>query len=242
MCGIIGYVGGRPAEEILVAGLQKLEYRGYDSAGIAVLEDGRFAVRRAEGKLSNLERVLRERPLDGRVGIGHTRWATHGRPTEENEMTFRPPRTRFTPPAHPPTRQPWRHRLTGLALCGLLATSAGLLPARQAQAADTYTQTRHPVVLVHGMLGFDAIGPVRYFYGIPEALRSGGYTGELSLLGEEAHGPYHRPPLSKAWLAGEMAAEQLTMRSPDALERKGIALRDIGVSRRPENRPEIEGA
>ena len=100
-------------------------------------------------------------------------------------MTFRPPRTRFTPPAHPPTRQPWRHRLTGLALCGLLATSAGLLPARQAQAADTYTQTRYPIVLVHGMLGFDAIGPVRYFYGIPEALRSGGavvYTPSVSAL------------------------------------------------------------
>ena len=100
------------------------------------------------------------------------------RPTEENEMTFRPPRTPLHPPAHPPIAiQPWRHRLSGLALCGLLATSAGLLPARQAQAADTYTQTCHPVVLVHGMLGFDAIGPVRYFYGIPEALSSGGAGG-----------------------------------------------------------------
>ena len=90
MCGIVGYIGRESrASEVLMNGLRRLEYRGYDSAGIAVLEGGRFAVRRAEGKLSNLERVLRERPLDGRVGIGHTRWATHGKPSERNAHPHR---------------------------------------------------------------------------------------------------------------------------------------------------------
>ncbi len=84
MCGIVGYVGTRQAPEVIMEGLHKLEYRGYDSAGIAVLEDGATVVRRAVGKLKNLDRALKERPLQGTIGIGHTRWATHGRPSEEN--------------------------------------------------------------------------------------------------------------------------------------------------------------
>ena len=84
MCGIVGYVGDKSATAIIVEGLRRLEYRGYDSAGIAVLQGGRLEVRRAAGRLKALEGVLRERPVQGSPGIGHTRWATHGRPSEEN--------------------------------------------------------------------------------------------------------------------------------------------------------------
>lgn len=90
MCGIVGYIGPRRAVPIILDGLKRLEYRGYDSAGLAVLEDGdTLAVRRASGKLRNLEEVLRLNPVDGSYGIGHTRWATHGRPTEENAHPHR---------------------------------------------------------------------------------------------------------------------------------------------------------
>jgi glucosamine--fructose-6-phosphate aminotransferase (isomerizing) len=85
MCGIVGYVGDKSAVGIIVEGLKRLEYRGYDSAGVAVLgDDGRLQVRRAPGRLKVLEAALRDRPLGGSIGIGHTRWATHGRPSEEN--------------------------------------------------------------------------------------------------------------------------------------------------------------
>ena len=84
MCGIVGILGREPVTGSLVDALKRLEYRGYDSAGIATLEDGRLARRRAEGKLRNLEARLAREPLAGTVGIGHTRWATHGRPTESN--------------------------------------------------------------------------------------------------------------------------------------------------------------
>ena len=90
MCGIVGYVGPRKAVPIIIDGLKRLEYRGYDSAGIAVLEeDDSLGIRRASGKLRNLEEVLRLDPVDGFYGIGHTRWATHGRPTEENAHPHR---------------------------------------------------------------------------------------------------------------------------------------------------------
>src|SRR5688572_22942860 len=84
MCGIIGIVGKREAASLLVEGLRRLEYRGYDSAGIATLVGGRIDRRRAEGKLVNLDRRIAEQPIAGSVGIGHTRWATHGGPTERN--------------------------------------------------------------------------------------------------------------------------------------------------------------
>ena len=91
MCGIVGYIGNREAVPVIVEGLRRLEYRGYDSAGVAVLSPATQAldVRRASGKLCNLEQVIRERPLTGAYGIGHTRWATHGRPTEENAHPHR---------------------------------------------------------------------------------------------------------------------------------------------------------
>src|SRR5499433_2946219 len=89
MCGIVGYVGPREAAPLLVAGLRKLEYRGYDSAGIAAFTNSHVEVRRAVGKLDNLETLLREQPLAGTPGIGHTRWATHGRPSEQNAHPHR---------------------------------------------------------------------------------------------------------------------------------------------------------
>ncbi len=84
MCGIVGYIGEQEATPIILDGLKRLEYRGYDSAGICTLQGYRSTVRRSEGKLSNLEKLLAAEPLQGRIGIGHTRWATHGRPSETN--------------------------------------------------------------------------------------------------------------------------------------------------------------
>jgi glutamine---fructose-6-phosphate transaminase (isomerizing) len=90
MCGIVGYVGNKQVVPVILDGLRKLEYRGYDSAGIAVVDEGHVLdIRRAEGKLRNLEEAIRLKPLDGTYGIGHTRWATHGRPTEENAHPHR---------------------------------------------------------------------------------------------------------------------------------------------------------
>ena len=84
MCGIVGILGREPVAPLMVDALKRLEYRGYDSAGVATLENGHLARRRAEGKLRNLEQRLGREPLAGTIGIGHTRWATHGRPNENN--------------------------------------------------------------------------------------------------------------------------------------------------------------
>src|SRR3954466_16357243 len=90
MCGIVGYVGKKSVVPIIIEGLRRLEYRGYDSAGIAVSGNGNgLEIGRAEGKLRNLEEAIKEKPLHGTYGIGHTRWATHGRPTEENAHPHR---------------------------------------------------------------------------------------------------------------------------------------------------------
>ncbi|HEV2214511.1 MAG TPA: class II glutamine amidotransferase, partial [Terracidiphilus sp.] len=91
MCGIVGYVGSKKVVPVILEGLRRLEYRGYDSAGIAVgsPQDSTLRVSRAPGKLQRLEDVLRDHPLEGTFGIGHTRWATHGRPTEENAHPHR---------------------------------------------------------------------------------------------------------------------------------------------------------
>jgi glucosamine--fructose-6-phosphate aminotransferase (isomerizing) len=89
MCGIIGYIGSQKVLPILIEGLRRLEYRGYDSAGVAVVRNGAIELRRSAGKLARLEEVLAVNPLEGEYGIGHTRWATHGRPTEENAHPHR---------------------------------------------------------------------------------------------------------------------------------------------------------
>jgi glucosamine--fructose-6-phosphate aminotransferase (isomerizing) len=90
MCGIVGYIGTEQrAQDVIVDGLRRLEYRGYDSAGVAIFENGRIAIRRAVGKLTNLESALRDAPLRGTVGVGHTRWATHGKPSERNAHPHR---------------------------------------------------------------------------------------------------------------------------------------------------------
>ncbi len=90
MCGIVGYIGPKKVVPLILDGLRRLEYRGYDSAGIAVVsQNGKLEIRRASGKLRNLEETIRLSPIDGHYGIGHTRWATHGRPTEENAHPHR---------------------------------------------------------------------------------------------------------------------------------------------------------
>ncbi|HJN44372.1 MAG: glutamine--fructose-6-phosphate transaminase (isomerizing) [Acidobacteria bacterium] len=89
MCGIIGYIGEKPVVPVLIDGLRRLEYRGYDSAGVALVRNGDVEVRRSAGKLARLEEALADQPVDGDYGLGHTRWATHGRPTEENAHPHR---------------------------------------------------------------------------------------------------------------------------------------------------------
>ena len=85
MCGIVGYVGKKPAVPVIIEGLKRLEYRGYDSAGVAGVNDSGMQVRRAQGKLRNLEEAVRLNPIHGSYGIGHTRWATHG-PSQRNQL------------------------------------------------------------------------------------------------------------------------------------------------------------
>src|SRR5512145_1473995 len=89
MCGIVGYIGTRQAAPVILECLRKLEYRGYDSAGIAVLRNGDFHISRTEGKLKKLEELVERQPMGGSLGIGHTRWATHGRPSETNAHPHR---------------------------------------------------------------------------------------------------------------------------------------------------------
>ena len=89
MCGIIGYIGSKDVVPVLIDGLRRLEYRGYDSAGIALVRDGAIELRRSAGRLARLEEAINGQPIDGDYGIGHTRWATHGRPTEENAHPHR---------------------------------------------------------------------------------------------------------------------------------------------------------
>jgi glutamine---fructose-6-phosphate transaminase (isomerizing) len=85
MCGIVGYIGEQEVQPILLSGLRRLEYRGYDSAGIAILNNkGEMGVAKSQGRLANLEEKLKQSTLSGTVGIGHTRWATHGEPSETN--------------------------------------------------------------------------------------------------------------------------------------------------------------
>ena len=127
MCGIIGIIGNEPVAPQLLEALKRLEYRGYDSAGVATIESGTLTRRRAEGKLKNLEQRLQREPLSGTIGIGHTRWATHGRPTENN--------------AHP-------HATEQLAVVhnGIIENFADLRRELEAKGAKFETQTDSEVV------------------------------------------------------------------------------------------------
>ena len=90
MCGIIGYLGTREAMPVILDGLKRLEYRGYDSAGMAIIgKNGGMALRRTLGKLWELEKVVQQKPLPGHLGIGHTRWATHGQPSESSKTIWK---------------------------------------------------------------------------------------------------------------------------------------------------------
>ena len=127
MCGIVGIVGTQPVAPLLVDALKRLEYRGYDSAGVATLHKGQLDRRRAEGKLANLENQLLLGPLDGEIGIGHTRWATHGAPTQNN--------------AHP-------HFCDGVAVVhnGIIENFAEIREQLAARGAEFSTETDTEVV------------------------------------------------------------------------------------------------
>ncbi len=96
MCGIVGYIGPRDATAVIIEGLTRLEYRGYDSAGLAVLTDGKIEIRRESGKLARLKELIEKDPIQGNIGIGHTRWATHGQPTARNAHPHLGSTGRFT--------------------------------------------------------------------------------------------------------------------------------------------------
>src|SRR5258708_12149156 len=146
MCGIVGILGRGPVAEQLVDSLKRLEYRGYDSAGVAKLEGDHLERRRAEGKLKNLESRLKAEPLAGHTGIGHTRWATHGRPTENN--------------AHP-------HATARLAVVhnGIIENFRELREALQKKGTAFKTETDTEIVFppVHHLLlhGFQPSHPVK---------------------------------------------------------------------------------
>src|SRR5882762_2060689 len=136
MCGIVGILGRAPVADQIVDSLKRLEYRGYDSAGVATLEGDRLARRRAEGKLKNLEARLKAEPLAGHTGIGHTRWATHGKPNETN--------------AHP-------HATDNVAVVhnGIIENFRELRQMLEKQGAKFTTETDTEIVLhlVDGYLG-----------------------------------------------------------------------------------------
>jgi glucosamine--fructose-6-phosphate aminotransferase (isomerizing) len=187
MCGIVGIVGHSPVAPLIVDALKRLEYRGYDSAGVATIEHGALARRRAEGKLINLEKLLEAEPLDGTIGIGHTRWATHGVPNETN--------------AHP-------HFSDGVAIVhnGIIENFSEL---RAELAADGYTftsQTDTEVVahlvareLAHGL------DPVRAAHNALKRLE-GAFALAIMFKGDEdlIVGARNGPPLAVGYGEGEM--------------------------------------
>lgn len=130
MCGIVGYIGGQAATPIILNGLHRLEYRGYDSAGLAVLQNGTITVRREAGKLERLQTLVRAQPLQGNTGIGHTRWATHGEPTQRNAHPHLGPRRRVV-----------------LVHNGIVENFLELRTALQAQGARFQSETDSEVVV-----------------------------------------------------------------------------------------------
>src|SRR5213075_1715776 len=187
MCGIIGILGQGPVAEQLVDSLKRLEYRGYDSAGVATLEGKHLERRRAEGKLKNLEAKLAAKPLAGHSGIGHTRWATHGRPTENN--------------AHP-------HATERVAVVhnGIIENFRELREALQKKGAVFKTQTDTEIVLhlVDDLLG-QGLKPVDAVKAALSQLRGAFalgfiFTGDHDLM----IGARNGPPLAVGYGDGEM--------------------------------------
>jgi len=162
MCGIVGYIGSqRAAMDVILDGLRRLEYRGYDSAGIAVFERGSICVRRALGKLSNLEMLLRDKPLTGRVGVGHTRWATHGKPSERNAHPHRAGRVVVV---HNGIMENYRELRAELEARGRTINSdtdteliAHLIDERLAAGSDLVTAVRESTARVVGSYAFGVL-------------------------------------------------------------------------------------
>src|SRR3954470_11642136 len=187
MCGIVGIVGHAPVAPLIVDALKRLEYRGYDSAGVATIEHGTLARRRAEGKLINLEKLLKSEPLDGLIGIGHTRWATHGVPNETN--------------AHP-------HFSNGVAIVhnGIIENFAELRDELMVDGYDFTSQTDTEVVahLVAREIarGFD---PVKASFNALKRLE-GAFALAIMFRGDEdlIVGARNGPPLAVGHGEGEM--------------------------------------
>src|SRR5471032_1164237 len=187
LCGIVGILGREPVAGQLVDALKRLEYRGYDSAGVATLEGGVLTRRRAEGKLRNLESRLQSQPLQGRIGIGHTRWATHGKPTENN--------------AHP-------HATDRIAVVhnGIIENFRELREALQKKGAFFKTETDTEIVL-HLVDSYLAagIGPVEAVKASLSQLR-GAFALGFIFAGDDnlMIGARNGPPLAIGYGEGEM--------------------------------------
>lgn len=187
MCGIVGIVGHSPVAPLIVDALKRLEYRGYDSAGVATIEHGSLERRRAEGKLINLERLLKAEPLDGYIGIGHTRWATHGVPNETN--------------AHP-------HFSNGVAIVhnGIIENFAELRAELTADGYDFTSQTDTEVVahLVSRELA-RGLDPVKAAHNALKRLE-GAFALAIMFKGDEdlIIGARNGPPLAVGYGEGEM--------------------------------------
>jgi len=187
MCGIVGIVGHSPVAPLIVDALKRLEYRGYDSAGVATIEHGALARRRAEGKLINLERLIRTEPLDGTIGIGHTRWATHGVPNETN--------------AHP-------HFSNGVAIVhnGIIENFAELRAELIADGYEFTSQTDTEVVahLVSRELA-RSFDPIRAAHNALKRLE-GAFALAIMFKGDEdlIIGARNGPPLAVGYGEGEM--------------------------------------
>jgi glutamine---fructose-6-phosphate transaminase (isomerizing) len=187
MCGIVGIVGHSPVAPLIVDALKRLEYRGYDSAGVATIEHGSLARRRAEGKLINLEKLLRAEPLDGYIGIGHTRWATHGVPNETN--------------AHP-------HFSNGVAIVhnGIIENFAELRAELMADGYEFTSQTDTEVVahLVSRELA-RGLDPIKAAHNALKRLE-GAFALAIMFRGDEdlIIGARNGPPLAVGYGEGEM--------------------------------------
>ncbi|NLC71145.1 MAG: glutamine--fructose-6-phosphate transaminase (isomerizing) [Desulfuromonadaceae bacterium] len=186
MCGIVGYTGAKAADEIIIEGLRRLEYRGYDSAGIATLCDGRIEIRRAQGKLRNLEKILAEKPVAGCCGIGHTRWATHGRPSEIN--------------AHP-------HRSDGLVLVhnGIIENYLDI-KAFLTQEGFAFSSETDTEILAH-LVSFHYRSAPRLEEAVRQALREVRGSYAIAVISEREPGTLVAARLGSPLIAGQGKGE-----------------------------------